>query len=66
MVPAQIASSCWTTSGCASSLFACALMAISRVEIRATRVCDLAFCEFSQFGAGVEFPLLAVADPWSG
>lgn len=55
IVPAQTASNCCTTSGCAKNRFAWALMAISMVEIRAWTL--------KRGKTGVEFPVRYVGRP---
>lgn len=66
MLPAQMASSCCTTNGCAKNRFDCALIAISRVEMRAARAWGLFFCERSQLGLGVTCPLPSATSPCKG
>lgn len=59
MLPAQMASSCWTTKGWARNRFDWARIAISKVDIRATLGCGLALFGCSQ----AKFPTPPATSP---
>lgn len=66
MLPAQIASSCCTTNGCAKNRLDWERMAISSAEIRATLGCGLFLLGISQLGVGVRSPPTAAGSPCNG